>query len=318
MARFSRKKKLVVALVVVLVLVFVVLPAYIAYSSLHPARCGSMETPGDYGLSYVDVEVMTEDGVLLKGWVIEPAGGVEKEAVLVLMHGYTSCKADPDLLAVASAFAKMGYWVVMFDFRGHGESNGTTTIGPKEARYDAPAILGLVEERFPGRPVALLGYSMGGVVAIMAGNGDPRVTAIISDSPYPVLSEVVPRWLKAKMGIPTWYSSLIGFWGSLFSGEDLDFGPMKLESIDKPLLVIVGTEDPLVTPEEAKQIAEKSPRGETLVVEGAGHVEAARTLGIDAYTKIVDDFIARSLAMLGSGSCHVPGAEPGLTDLVST
>jgi len=318
MARFSRRKKLVAALLVLVVLVFVVVPAYIAYASLHPARCDSTETPGDYGLAYVDVEVVTEDGVLLKGWVIEPAGGVEKDAVLVIMHGYTSCKADPDLLAVASAFAKMGYWVVMFDFRGHGESNGTTTIGPKEARYDAPAILGLVEERFPGRPVALLGYSMGGVVAIMAGNGDPRVTAIISDSPYPVLSEVVPRWLKAKMGIPTWYSSLIGFWGSLFSGEDLDFGPMKLESIDKPLLVIVGTEDPLVTPEEAEQIAEKSPRGETLIVEGAGHVEAARVLGIDTYTKIIDDFIARSLAMLGTGSCNVPGAEPGLTDLVSS
>lgn len=284
------RKRIILAAAIIIVLFLVVLPAGIAWKSLHPARCDSRETPSDYGLEYTSFTVNTSDGVVLRGWEISPRAG-EKSAIVILMHGYTSCKADPRLLRVAGRLSSMGYRVVMFDFRAHGESGGgMTTIGPLEARYDAPAVIRYVEEEHPGRPIVLLGYSMGAVVAIMAGKDEPAVAGIVADSPYPVLEWVIPRWLKSTMGVPEWYSRIIGFWGELFSGVDTRYGPLLLDRVDKPVLVIVGTGDPLITVDEAREIAGKSCCGDTLVVEGAGHIEAAQKAPA-LYFERLDSFI---------------------------
>ncbi len=287
----TRRKKIILAVAIVIVaLVFVIVPAGIAWASVHPSRCGYDDTPSTVGLAYTSFNVTTEDGVVLKGWEIEPSNS-ERSAVIILMHGYTSCKADPRLLNVSKALSLMGYRVVTFDFRAHGESGGDkTTIGPLEARYDAPAVIDYVAAKYPDRPIVLMGYSMGAVVAIMAGAEDPRVTAVVADSPYPVLDTVIPRWLKSQMGVPEAYSKLIGFWGARFTGESLSYGPMLLDEIDKPLLVIVGTRDPLVTPDEAREIAAKSCCGDAVIVDGAGHVEAAKVMG-EAYFIRVMGFI---------------------------
>lgn len=284
------KRKLILATAVIIVIFFVVIPAGIAWKSLHPSRCDYRETPADYGLEYTSVTVNTSDGVTLKGWEIRPKAE-EKSAIIILMHGYTSCKADPRLLRVASRLSSMGYRVVMFDFRAHGESGGSmTTIGPLEAEYDAPAVMGFVEGEHPGRPIILLGYSMGAVVAIMAGKDDPAVAGIVADSPYPVLEWVIPRWLKSTMGVPEWYSKIIGYWGELIAGVDTRYGPLLLDRIDKHLLVIVGTRDPLLTTDEAREIAAKSCCSDALIVEGAGHIEAAQKAP-DLYYEKLNSFI---------------------------
>ncbi len=292
-----RARKLLLALVIIIIIIFLVVPLGIAYAGLHPARCSSTETPGDYGLEYESFNVTTPDGVTLKGWVIEPVGQA-KPIVFIVMHGYTSCKADPRLLEVIRGLATRGYTVVAFDFRGHGESGGTTTIGPLEARYDVPTVISFVEERFPNNDIVLLGYSMGAVAGIMAGASyqGPHKVVIIADSPYPVLAVVVPRWLKSEMGIPEWYGKLVARMGGILSGQDLDFGPMSLDKIDKPLLVIAGDRDPLVTPGEARAIAAKSCCGDAIIVEGAAHVEAAKVLGLDNYLDRIEAFVNESLS----------------------
>jgi len=284
------RKRLAVVAAALLLLAFVVVPAGIAYASLHPARCESTGVPADYGLDYEEFTVVTGDGVRLHGWVIEGSRG---DAVFVVMHGYTSCKADPRLLQLAAALNARGFTVVMFDFRGHGESEGTTTIGPLEAEYDVPAVLSYVESRYPGARIVLQGYSMGAVAAIVAGAGAPGDIVVVADSPYPTLRDVIPRWLKHMMGVPEWYSGIISAWGGILAGVDVDFGPLLLDRVDKPLLVIVGDRDPLVTPEEARAIAAKSCCGEVVVVEGAGHVEAAEVMGLDAYLDLVVGFALR-------------------------
>lgn len=295
MAQLTRRKKIIIATAVIIILIaFVVIPAYIAYASVHPPRCDSTLTPADYGLNYTTVQLNTTDGITLRGWIIQPKT-TEKQPVIIVMHGYTSCKAADYILEISTALAKKGYRIVLFDFRAHGESGGSkTTIGPKESTIDAPTIINYTATQYPDRPIILLGYSMGAVVAIIAGNNNPHVTAIIADSPYPLLNQVVPRWLKSTAGIPEWYSAIIGFWGKIETGENLDFGPLKLDKINKPLLVIAGTKDPLITPQEAKTIANLSTNGKAIIVQGAEHVESYDILGIDKYTQLIQDFITNT------------------------
>ena len=286
-------------LVVVVVIIFVAFPIYVAHAGTHPKRCVEKENPSSYGLSYTNFTVTTADGVKLKGWIIKPLGK-QRNYVVIIMHGYTSCRANPRILKLSYYLAKDGYWIVLFDFRAHGVSGGSmTTIGPLEEKYDASAILNFVSKKFPGYKIGLIGYSMGAAVAFVLGAKDPRVNAIVADSPYPILKVVVPRWLKAENGIPEWYSYLIVFWGKiLYPKMNLSFGPMSVKIVNKPLLVIVGTKDPLVTVSEAMNMAKKSPCGRLVVAKGAGHVRSYQVLGWIKYV----DYIESTL----NSSCKAP------------
>lgn len=292
MPRLSRRGRLILVFATVTVLsVLVALPGYIAYSSLHPDTCRPSVTPGDLGLGYEGFAVNTSDGVTIQGWVIEP--GAIGDTVFILMHGYTSCRSAPYILDLAKALAGRGYPVVVFDFRGHGESGGSTTIGPREV-LDVEAVVGYVAERFPGRRIVLVGFSMGGAVAIVEGAGDPRVYAVAADSPYYRLADVVPRWLEYKTPLPGWMGVLAGFYGQLMAGIDLDFGPAMVERVEKPLMIVYGTRDPLVTPEEMREIASRSPCSILVGVPGAGHVEAVEKLGSERYAEMLVELAHRS------------------------
>ncbi len=293
----SRVKSVAIGvIVVVIVIAFIVFPIYVAYLGTHPKRCVEKENPSDLGLSYYNFTVLTKDGVKLYGWVIKPLGTTGKRYVVIIMHGYTSCRARPEILKLSAYLAKDGYWVVLFDFRAHGVSGGSrTTIGPLEEMYDAKAILNYVSRNFPGYKIGLIGYSMGAAVAYVLGANDPRVSAIVADSPYPELRVVVPRWLKAENGIPQWYSYSIVFWGRiLYHDMNLSFGPMSVSKVDKPLLVIVGTKDPLVTVSEAKIMAGKSPCGDLLIGYGAGHVRTYQVVGWEKYIDSIETTLMRT------------------------
>jgi predicted alpha/beta hydrolase family esterase len=74
-------------------------------------------------------------------------------------------------------------------------------------------------------------------------------------------------------------------------GVNMSFGPLSLKRVDKPLLVIAGDRDPLIKPAEAMEIAEKSPKGQVIIVEGAGHVESIKVLGPGNYVDKIELFL---------------------------
>jgi pimeloyl-ACP methyl ester carboxylesterase len=83
-----------------------------------------------------------------------PAGGV------VILHGAGSCKENH--FDFARALRAAGLAAVVFDQRGHGESEGALGAG---ALDDVATIAALL----PPGPVGLRGSSMGGFMALMAG-----------------------------------------------------------------------------------------------------------------------------------------------------
>ncbi len=301
----SGKKVAAYTISAVVIVLLIIVPLTIAYMSVHPGRCGLDATPASKGLRFHSTSIKAGN-IELSTWIIEPMKQ-EKSEIVVLMHGYTSCKSAPEILDVAAEFSRRGFRVIAFDFRAHGESGGSiTSIGPLEADVDTKAVVDWVSSHYPKRPLVLAGFSMGAVAAIMEGYKDPRVKAIIADSPYPILSEVVPRWLGSKAGIPGWYSQLISAWGSLLTGENLDFGPMKLRNIPKPLVIFVGDRDPLVKPKEAEEISSKSPCGVLIVVPGAGHVGSYKILGVKGYVDQISSVLFKRCPIGSSSLTSMP------------
>jgi alpha/beta superfamily hydrolase len=98
------------------------------------------------------------------------------------------CHADPlhggmmhfkVVFRAAKALQEQGLAVLRFNFRGVGRSEGSHDDGNGE-QEDARAALAELEQRFPGAPLVLGGFSFGSVVALRVAARDARVRAVFA------------------------------------------------------------------------------------------------------------------------------------------
>lgn len=90
----------------------------------------------------------------------------EPRAILSIVHGfgeYTGLYAP-----VAEFFVAEGFAVFAMDLRGHGRSPGPRGFirSWSDYREDVASLIGMAQETLPGKPVFLLGNSLGGLIAI--------------------------------------------------------------------------------------------------------------------------------------------------------
>ena len=76
-------------------------------------------TPADIGHEYYDVEFRAADGVRLHGWWLPGAPG---SAAVLYCHGNAGNIADR--LPILRALRDLGLSVLIFDYRGYGQSGG--------------------------------------------------------------------------------------------------------------------------------------------------------------------------------------------------
>ena len=116
----------------------------------------------------------TVDDVLLTGreWFSD---GVP-EAAVVLVHGFSASAEDPKVCGVAEALQADGFDVVAYDARGHGRSEGVSTLGDLE-RHDVAAAVEVARKR--SERVVLVGASMGAIAVLRyaASIDDPQALA---------------------------------------------------------------------------------------------------------------------------------------------
>lgn len=91
----------------------------------------------------------------------------EPRAALLIVHGYAEHSGRYQ--QVAEHFAGLGYAIYAFDHHGHGRSDGIRADVVRLEDYlpDLKMFLDMVKEREPGRPVFLIGHSMGGAIATL-------------------------------------------------------------------------------------------------------------------------------------------------------
>ena len=258
---------------------------------LHPRRWDVGAPPSQRGWVYQDVAFKTSDGITLHGWWIPGA----LHQTVVMVHGWTSSRREPyDKSAYLHA---AGYNILVFDLRGHGQSGGTmTTMGYREPQ-DVEAAVAFAKSEDSG-PIALFGYSMGAATAIEAGARDAQVTAVVEDSGYASLLDVVQADFRQSTGLPL--SPLASVFLAL-GQADIGVPIGRVEPLNdaigltKPLLAIVGTSDRTVPPSEGFRLfaAAAGPK-QLLVVPGAGHTQAYYK-DPQVYQQTVLDFLRQAL-----------------------
>jgi len=261
------------------------------------------------------------------------------EAILVL-HGWTGSVA-PDLVALGPTLRRTA-GVLGLDFRGHGGSDdGPTTFGLLEVEDVAGALAWLGERGI--RRVALVGSSMGGIVAIASivvlGDGslvaadlDPNAPAATIEAPRPLIVAALVESVAPDLRIPI--ANRIGAplggvirraiaarvfdeAGRRVGGDLRATEPIRVIGLvdPVPLLLIHGLADRTVRPADGRRLAAAAgTSAEHWEVPGAEHGEsrAADPAGWDARASsfLRRSFVAAREAMPIIGRPVEPAVAP--------
>jgi uncharacterized protein len=197
------------------------------------------------------------DGTRLNGWFFEsqlkPA-----VATIIFFHGNGGNIANVGWMG--QRFAKHGFNVLLFDYRGYGASDG---VAADEAGLYADgdaAVAFLADKGVRTEQIILYGHSLGtAVVADVASRGN--YGAVVLESGLSSASSVattalpwLPRWLH-------------------FLGKNRFESARKLASVKSPILIAHGDPDETIPTSEAQLLlaAANEPK-KLLIVPGAGHV----------------------------------------------
>jgi uncharacterized protein len=234
----------------------------------------------------------TRDGHEIGAWY---AGGRDDAPSVVLLHGNGGRRGDN--LTRAELLASAGCAVLMVTFRAHGDSTGDFNDIGYSARHDVVAAVEFLESHRPGRPILILGSSLGAAAATFAsGDLGPRVSGYILEAPYLDLKVAVRN--RTSNALP------IGLEWVAYQGL-LTVAPLFLPHIEKispreaiagipeevPVLLIVGRDDRKARPEQVEVLLDRvRSHGKMVVFEKAGHLHYAET-DPHLYRSTILDFV---------------------------
>lgn len=116
--------------------------------------------------------------------VLEQPDAAEPCGVAVVLHPHPLMGGTMDnkvVVMTARALVQLGHAVLRCNFRGVGQSAGSFADGIGE-REDALAATAWLQERYPGQPLCLAGFSFGAYVALLAADAS-ACTRLITIAP---------------------------------------------------------------------------------------------------------------------------------------
>ena len=215
-------------------------------------------SPADYGLAFEDVEFRSGDELTLRGWYIPRPDS--NRTVIICSGANGSMDAD---LAAAPWLHASGLNVLLFDWRGHGRSEGQiVTLGLNE-RYDLLAAVEFAKSKGAQR-IGVLGFSMGGTVALSTAGACLDIDAVAVDSAFVHTTSAVAGAMQERH-VPEQAAYLLArlflLTASLRYGFNL-FAIEPLKAIERiaprPVLMMYGERDLCVPASEVKLLYQRA------------------------------------------------------------
>ena len=227
-------------------------------------------TPDMAGLSFEDIYFKTEDDVLLNGWFI-PADDARK--TLLFFHGNGGNISHR--LESLKIFHEMGLSVFIIDYRGYGQSQGTTS---EQGTYrDAEAAWQFLTETrgISDEDIIIFGRSMGGAVAIwLAGKHTPNL--LILESAFTSVADMAKHYYPY---LPTHLLVRIKY-------ASID----RIEDIHCPILISHSQTDEIVPYKYGRELFEKARAPKSFLELKGGHNDGFIISG-RSYIDGIENFI---------------------------
>jgi len=273
----------------ILLLVLVSLSLGLSFALTKRAFLKEIHTPAEFGLAFEEIAFPTPDGLTLGGWLVPPAGlDGPANKVVVILHGHGG-SIDYDVRYIPYLHAA-GYSVLQFDFRAHGRSQGrATTFGYLERR-DVQGAVRFLRSRGYNR-IALHGFSLGGMVAMLSAPICPEVSLVVDDGGPARLRTALKGWCLER-NIPAWLAPALAW--LVIVGTSLRFGDnlFRFEPVrwvgqiaPRPLMMIHGEHDQYVT--DFDDLLKAAHPTEVWRLADEGHVTASINLGAAYWQRVI-------------------------------
>ncbi len=259
----------------------------------HASRRTLSATPGSIGLDYEELRIGTPDGATLHAWLVPAGSG---RPLVLFCHGNAGTIADR--LDTVRLLHNLDLDVLIFDYRGYGQSTGRTSeVGTYQ---DAESVWRyLVEERgYDPGAIVVFGRSLGAAIAAHLAQ-DVKPAALVIEAAFASLPDIAAHHF--------WYLPVRHL--TRFRYSTLDY----IRRVDAPTLVIHSSEDDLVPIEQGRKIFDhaKGPKRFLLIL--GGHIEGAQASGT-RYTEGLRRFLSWALEENAAGGhARAPASGPQRT-----
>ncbi len=199
-------------------------------------------------------------------------GDAGKDGPLVVIgHGVTANKDRAWARTLAGALEEAGIACLRFSFSGNGDSGGdfrASTVSKEVAD------LGAVLDAVGPRPLAYVGHSMGAAVGVLRTAEDRRIRALVSLGGMVHTADFARRKFGALApGDLMWDKPECPLSQAFLDDmRAIDTVLPVAPRVTVPWLLVHGTADTVVPPEESEAIAAAVPQAELVLVEGADHL----------------------------------------------
>ena len=278
------------------ILVFAIVGLAALYAiggALAEPKLRSVEAPpGDLPLEALSIP--RNNGGVVAAWF---ADGDAHQGGIVLVHGMRSDRRQ--MLDRARFLFTAGYSVLLIDLQAHGETHGQKiTFGYRES-FDVKAAVDYLNSRLGGRPIGVIGASLGGAAALL-GESPVDAEAVVLEGVYSSFENAVGNRIAIRFGeIGHWLAPLLVWQVEPRLGVNPDeLAPIAaIHRLDAPVMIIAGTEDRRTRLDESKALYLRARSPKRLwLINGARHQDFHQHSPAD-YERQVLDFFGRHLAM---------------------
>ena len=214
-------------------------------------------------------EIKNEQGERLDYAFHEGSG----DRIVVIGHGVTGNKDRPALIALAEGLAAAGISALRFSFSGNGESEGAFTDSTITKEV---ADLGKVIDALGEYKICYVGHSMGGAVGVLRAATDERIQVLVS----------LAGMVHTKAFAEREFGDATPDEGFMWDEPDCPLSQAYIDDMaminsvakqaskfDVPWLLVHGTEDDIVPPEDSHDILQfANEQTEHLELPGVDHV----------------------------------------------
>jgi uncharacterized protein len=212
------------------------------------------------------LEILTEDGIKLVSWIVQS----DSEAPwLIVCNGNAGNLSEFDRPVHYAGLHRLGLNLLVFDYRGYGESGGAPT---EQGLYrDAEAAYRYLREsrRIPAERIIVFGHSLGSAVAVDLVSRFPAAGLILDGA----FTSAIDRGQELFPYIPVRWIAVSRF-GSL----------QKMAGLTIPKLFLHAHADDVIPLAHGRRLFEAAPPPKTFVQLEGGHgdafdVDSARYFG---------------------------------------
>ena len=247
-------------------------------------------------LEKIDYTVTSYDGYVLHVQFLK--NPEETDRYILISHGYTDNQFGS--LKYTKMYLDLGFHVIIYDLRGHGENEETFCSYSARERKDLDVLIKDSRERYPGAQVfGIHGESLGAATSVACLSYKPQIDFAVADCGFSDISGVLKGGIRS-MHLPGWLIDIASLFAKLRYGYSYnDMRPIdSLKENRIPVLFLHGEKDSFILPENSERMSmETGGYSEFYLIPGAGHAESILKEP-ELYREHVSSFL-ENIAVLG-------------------